>query len=99
MRVSDVEQIWSKCLNVHKALGARMRYLERDRPKSTARMGLVARMDLQIGDTISLETVDFSFPAKGIPTEHWSLVKGWKLKSEKDAGKVIGWDDLEPTEY
>jgi len=98
MRVSDVEQIWAKCLNIHEALGSKMRYLERDRPKPKARMGLVARRDLQVGDAISLETVDFSFPAKGIPTEYWSLVEGWKLKFEKGAGKVIGWNDLESTE-
>jgi sialic acid synthase SpsE len=99
MRVSDVEEIWGKCLNIHEALGSKMRYLERDRPKPTARMGLVALGDLKGGEAISLETVDFAFPAKGIPTEYWSLVEGWTLKHDKAAGKVIGWDDLEPTEH
>jgi len=98
MRVSDVEQILVKCLNIYEALGSNMRHLERDRPKSTARMGLIARHDLQIGAIVSLETVDFAFPARGVPTEYWSLVEGWKLKSEKIAGKVIGWEDLEQTE-
>lgn len=95
MRVSDVEQILAKCLNIHAALGSKMRYLERDRPKPKDRMGLVARRDLQAGDYVSLETIDFAFPARGVPTEYWSLVEGWKLKSEKNTGMVIGWDDLE----
>lgn len=96
MKVSDVKTIWSKCMNIYDALGSKVRYLERDRPKPSARMGLIARCSLEVGDELSLETVDFAFPAKGVPTEHWGIVRGWRLKSDKDAGMVINWDDLEP---
>lgn len=95
MRVSDVKEVWTKCMNIYTALGNNMRYLERSRPKPQARMGLTARCDLQVGDIISLSTADFAFPAKGIPTEYWGLVEGAKLKASVSAGAVIGWDDLE----
>lgn len=96
MRVSDVGPIWRKCLNVYEALGSKMRYLERDREKPAARMGLVSRRDIYAGEKVSLDSVEFAFPAKGVPSEHWSLVDGWKLKSDTAAGRVINWSDLEP---
>lgn len=95
MRVSDVESTWAKCLNIYEARGSKMRYLDRDRVKPIDRMGLIARNDLQPGDVISLDTVNFAFPAVGVPTEYWSLVEGWKLKFKKNAGNVIDWSDLE----
>jgi sialic acid synthase SpsE len=98
MKVSRVKEVWSKCLNIHEALGDGMRYLQRDRIKPSARMGLVASCDLTEGETISLDSTSFSFPAKGVPTECWSLVKGWRLKNKKSAGSVIEWCDLEPNE-
>lgn len=97
MRVSDVEHVLSKCMNIYEAMGSSMRYLERNRPKPIARMGLIAKRDLQVGETVSIETVDFAFPARGVPSENWSLVKGWTLKSQKTVGDVIGWEDLEQT--
>lgn len=99
MRVGEVKRMWAKCLNIHRALGSKMRYLKRDRPRPKARMGLVARRNLKIGDVISLDNVDFAFPALGVSTEYWSLVEGWKLNSEVLTGKVIGWDDLKPTKH
>lgn len=95
MKVSEVGEVWAKCLNIHQALGTNMRYLDRDRPKPAARMGLIARRDLNVGEAISLDTVDFAFPAKGVPTEHWGIVEGWVLKSDLSAGEVISWNDIE----
>jgi N,N'-diacetyllegionaminate synthase len=96
MRVGEVAGILTKCENIFEALGGHMRYLQRDRPKPKARMGLIARKQLQSGSLINEENIDFAFPARGVPTEYWSLVQGWKIKSGIDQGRTINWEDLEP---
>ena len=92
--LSQLSDLRVMCQNVHAALGSPMRTLKRDRAKPAARMGLVARCDLAAGDVISLATVDFAFPAKGIETEHWSIVDGWTVSGEIKAGTPIRWNDV-----
>lgn len=96
MRVGEVSDIRIKCQNIYDALGDNMRNLARDRPKSAARMGLVAAKSLKSGSSICEENIGFAFPAKGVSTEYWSLVQGWKIKADMEAGEVIGWENLEP---
>ena len=94
IRVSEVEGAWQKCLNIHQALGRTVRELPRDRDKPRARMGLVAGCNLVAGEILTLDRVDFAFPAAGIATEHWDIVEGWTLTNDLSAGDVLHWHDL-----
>lgn len=94
--VSMFEEVYAKCRRIQIALGVNMRYLLRDSKKHPYRMGLVASKDMLPGGVLSLSNVRFAFPAKGIPVEHWDLVKGWRVRCELTGGQVIRWQDVEP---
>ena len=61
---------------------------------TSQRQGLVAKRPLVTGDSVSLDTIRFAFPCKGIPVEHWDLVNGWKLRKEISAGEPVQWEDV-----
>ena len=48
------------------------------------------------GEVLSMETVGFAWPVKGVPVENWSLVEGWKLRHKMSKGVPITWADIEP---
>lgn len=64
---------------------------------TSQRQCLVANRDLHRGDPITLETVRFAFPNKGIPVEHWDLVSTWKVAAMVKAGQPIRWEHVAPT--
>jgi len=79
------------------ALGSSMREnLSRDSKKHPYRMGLIAKKDIACGDVFTLDNVGFAFPAKGIPVEHWELVKGWRAASQIGSSQIISWQDVNP---
>ena len=92
--VSRVGEVLIKINNIYTGLGDGIKHLSRDREKYISRMGLVAKRDLKPGDEINLQNVTFAFPAKGIGTEYWGDIKGWKLIENVDSGEVIGWQHV-----
>jgi sialic acid synthase SpsE len=82
------------CSMIHTGLGSGK--LPPVDSKKLSRMGLIARQDLCGGAILTLESVDFAFPAKGIPVEHWSTVHGWRLRRGLTKGLPILWSDVEP---
>lgn len=64
---------------------------------TSQRQGLVANRDLQRGDAITLDTVRFAFPCKGIPVEHWDLVSAWTIAAPVRAGEPIRWEHVGPS--
>lgn len=92
--VSQAAAVLTKCNNIYVALGSGIRRLERDRPKYISRMGVIARTDIPAGGVLSLDTVDFAFPAKGIEAEHWELVEGWSARHPLAKGQVVSWADV-----
>jgi sialic acid synthase SpsE len=63
---------------------------------TSQRQCLVANRDLRAGDPITLETVRFAFPMKGIPVEHWDLVSAWHVSAPVKAGQPIRWEHVAP---
>lgn len=92
--VSDVPRVMQACLTIHQALGQTVRPLARARPKKLSRMGLVAARNLVPGDHISLETVSFAFPVKGIAVEYWECVEGKTVTNRIGAAAPIDWSDV-----
>ncbi len=92
--MSEVGNVLRKIRNIHMAMGTGTRQMPRDRQKYHSRMGLVAKRDLRAGESISLETVTFAFPARGIAVEHWREVEGASLVRAFKVGEVIRWRDL-----
>jgi sialic acid synthase SpsE len=63
---------------------------------TSQRQCLVADRDLKAGDPITLETVRFAFPCKGIPVEHWDLVSTWRITAPVKSGQPIRWEQVGP---
>jgi len=62
---------------------------------TSQRQCLVAKSDLSPGARISMETVRFAFPRRGIAVEHWDIVAGWRVMNPIKAGQPIQWRDVE----
>jgi sialic acid synthase SpsE len=63
---------------------------------TSQRQCLVANRDLNVGDGITLDSVRFAFPCKGIPVEHWDLVSTWSITARVKAGQPIRWEHVAP---
>jgi sialic acid synthase SpsE len=63
---------------------------------TSQRQCLVANRDLHAGDAITLETVRFAFPCKGVPVEHWDLVSSWRITAPVKSGQPIRWEHVGP---
>ncbi|MDL2307397.1 N-acetylneuraminate synthase family protein [Desulfovibrio sp. OttesenSCG-928-C06] len=62
---------------------------------TSAHMGIVTAKPVQAGETVSLESVSFAFPAEdGIGSEYWELVKGWSFKHALPQGVLLHWADI-----
>ena len=59
-----------------------------------SRMCLIAKQNLEPGDTIILDKVSFAFPPLGIGCEHWLDVVGKTIKKCIQKGKAITWEHL-----
>lgn len=94
LKVSMFNEVYAKCRRIHEAMGSAMRYLDPNAKKHPYRMGLVAAKDLYEGDILSLDTVSFAFPSKGIPVEHWEAVERSYLRRDMARGEIIGWQDV-----
>lgn len=92
--ISQVGATLSQINMIADALGDGIRHLERSRDKYVSRMGLVTKQRLTAGAELSLETVSFAFPAKGIKSEYWDEVRGMTLNKNLDIGQVIHWSDV-----
>lgn len=92
--IGQVARVEQACATIHTALGREYRPLDRNRPRKLSRMGLVAARDLAPGEPLSLETVRFAFPARGIRVEQWEEAAGRCLVRGVAAGQPVGWHDL-----
>jgi sialic acid synthase SpsE len=94
LRVGHFKSVLETCQTIAGARG-----IDRQLPRSAqhpARMGLVSARRLFPGDKLSRETVDFAWPARGVPVEHFDLVVGWVARRELPGGQVIAWSDIAP---
>lgn len=66
---------------------------------TSQRQCLVAANELKPGDNISLKTVRFSFPCRGIPVDSWDLVEGWALTRPVSAGQPVQWGDVQQNSH
>jgi sialic acid synthase SpsE len=89
--VSELGPVLTRCRNIAAALGSRSAPLASEKRNEPARMGLVARRDVRAGERVSLETVDFAWPALGIPVECFDIVAGWCFASDVAARAIIDW--------
>lgn len=92
--IAKVADTLQKCKNVYRAQGNGTRFLKDSEKKTTDRMCLVAKMDLKIGDTITLDNVKFAFPELGIPAYEWDNVENKEIIKNIPKNSVIGWSDV-----
>lgn len=96
--ISDVARVAEGCRQVWEALGSGWRELPADRQPPAARMGLVARTDLLPGAVLDAASVDFAWPAVGVPVEEWDTVEGWQLVAPLTRGQPVEWSHVRPVD-
>ena len=93
MSISEVASALQQIKLFHDCIGdGEKEVLQQKHP---ARMGMNAKYDLQKGQHLTLETVNFAFPAIGIGAEHWEQVESKVLLKDLAAGQPISWRDLQ----
>lgn len=92
--LDDLPQVIRTMHDMYAALGRSERRGPGLRPSSPHRVALVAARDLQPGDRIGLDTVQFGKPRMGIGVEHWDTVVGRVLHRPVARGVFIQWEDL-----
>jgi len=77
MLMDDVPKLMHQIEEISQAT----KYGMRPTPSAThaARMGMVAKQDIQSGEVLSLENVYFAWPAEGVQVEYWQEVEGQKV--------------------
>ncbi len=95
LKISHVKSVNNKINNIANALGDGIRELPRNRTKKTARMGLIAKRDIAVNESLSLENVTFAFPMEGIDVANWNDVKNFRSVSSINAGQPITWSDVQ----
>lgn len=63
---------------------------------TSARMGLVARINVEAGALLNAQTCGFAFPCRGVSVEDFDRVQGWRFNKPLSAGDVVRWSDLNP---
>ena len=67
---------------------------------SSARMGLVAAQDIEAGEPLRLDAIDYAFPdadhhpSGGIPVAHVEEVIGARVTRRVDVGQPIRWEEV-----
>lgn len=61
---------------------------------TSARMGLVAKVDVLAGEKVDASTCGFAFPCKGISVGDFDYVQGWRFVRGLRVGDVIRWSDV-----
>lgn len=93
--VRELGDVVRKCGNVHMGMGNTVPELRAPQPPHPARMGLIARRDLERGDVLTEREIGFAFPAVGVAVEDIDRVLGWRVRNGVRAGAPIRWTDLE----
>jgi sialic acid synthase SpsE len=99
MDLKDLQSVLQSVYDAWQALGkpARDLNIPIDGVLGTSqRQCLIAKNRMAPGDTVSLNSVGFAFPRRGIGVEHWDLVLGWQLISHVFPGQPIRWEDVSP---
>ena len=76
LNISQASIVQKKINNIAKGLGGGKRALDRKREKYISRMGLVAKVDINVGDVLNKKNVGYAFPAIGVPVEYIENVLG-----------------------
>jgi sialic acid synthase SpsE len=95
--LSQLATVMEKCRAIHAALGAASAAYTAPTKRPAARMGLVAAINLDVGDSLDSNTVRFAFPTLGIPVEDWDKVRQLQIKTPVAAGQPIEWQHVEST--
>jgi sialic acid synthase SpsE len=94
LNISQAVMVQKKISNIARGLGNGVRHLERHREKYRSRMGLVAKMDIANGETLSDKNIGYAFPVMGLAVEHVEFALGRKVKRSITAGQPIKLTDL-----
>ncbi|WP_135081522.1 N-acetylneuraminate synthase family protein [Terasakiella sp. SH-1] len=92
--VYKIAEVIKSCNNVYQALGTPYRHLSIERPEPKARMGLVAKNNLQQNHILSFDDLHFAFPPKGISAADYKDILGRQLISSVPKGAIIEWSNV-----
>jgi sialic acid synthase SpsE len=89
LNISQAAIVQKKIENIAKGLGSGIRNLPRHRDKYISRMGLIAKVDIEKGERITKNKIDYAFPVVGIPVEKIDFVINKKSSTGIAAGQPL----------
>ena len=94
IQIDEVKEVNKKILNISKGLGDGIRYLKRNRPKYISRMGIIAKKDIKVSETINLKNIKFAWPIKYIGAEDIEKILNKKTTKNIKKGNPIKTSDI-----
>jgi sialic acid synthase SpsE len=95
LNISQVAIVQRKIENIAKGLGNGVRGLSRNRDKYISRMGLIAKVNIEKGEVITKNKVDYAFPVIGIPVEEIDLIINKKASKMIFLGQPLNFSDVQ----
>lgn len=94
---SDMRAFVASIRDLEKALGNTRRIMSEDERKRalTVRRSVVASRNIQVGEKVNRETIEFSRPGSGIRPAMSDLIMGRSFRRNVLKGELINFDDLE----
>ena len=94
MDIEDVPFLIQAAQNIALGLGNGCRHLLPSRKKYQSRMGLIAKVSIARGESLSKENIGFAFPCQGIPIEQLELLSYAVTRKAIEQGQPISWHDV-----
>lgn len=95
LNISQAALVQKKIENIAKGLGDGVRSLARNRDKYISRMGLIAKVNIEIGENITNNNIGYAFPVIGIPVENVELIMNKKARNRVAAGQPLFLSDIQ----
>lgn len=96
VNIRDIPHVLGLLRRAHASLGEATRTLDENQItyRDQNRVACVAARNLAAGEFMTLETVTFGRPRKGIGVEHWDEVEGRRLRVPKQKYEFLQWSDI-----
>ena len=93
----EMKQMIKSCLDVFSSLGTKERIVSQTEVEQSLKMrrSIVAKININAGELLSLDNLEFKRPGDGLPPTEINNVIGKKIKSSVVVGQKISFDELE----
>lgn len=94
LAISELPGVVKKVRNCWEALGRNLPVIKEPRDFTSWKCFSALR-DIKKGEKVSLETISFAWPPKGIPVADWERIEGRLFSKDIEKGAPVNWEDIE----